>query len=89
MGDYDVFRDMGLFDKTIILIGFKKIRVHLICAVKHDRRHNSRLVAIGHLANVPLESVYARVVSIRGLTICILIAELNNMAAYSTNLSHF
>ena len=63
---------MGLFDKTNILIEFKKIRVHLVFTVKHDRRHKSRLVADGHLTNVPLESVYAGVVSILGLRICII-----------------
>ena len=49
----------------------KKIRVHIVFAVKHDGRHKSRLVADGHLTDVPLESVYAGVVSIQGLRICI------------------
>ena len=35
---------------------------------------------------MPLESVYAGVVSIWGLRICILIAELNDMNAYTTNI---
>jgi hypothetical protein len=56
--------------------------------VKHDGRHKSRLVADGHLTDVPLESVYAEVVSIRGLRICILISELNDMTAYSTDIGN-
>ena len=57
MDDYTIFKDMGLFSKTGITIGFKKIRVHLVFAVKHDGRHKSRLVADGHLTDIPLESV--------------------------------
>ena len=79
---------MGLFNEIGIPAGFKKIRVHLVFAVKHDGRHKSRLVADGHLTDVPLESVYAGVVSIRGLRICILISELNDMAAYSTDIGN-
>ena len=64
MQDYQVFIDKGLFSDTGIPIGFKKIRVHLIYAVKHDGRHKARLVADGHLTDIPLNSVYAGVVSI-------------------------
>jgi hypothetical protein len=88
MDDYEVFNDMGLFNEIEIPIGFKKIGVHLVFAVKHDGRHKSRLVADGHLTDLPLESVYAGVVSIRGLRICILISELNDMTAYSTDIGN-
>ena len=90
MEDYKVYRDMGLCDKTNILIGFKKIQVHLVFAVKHDERHKSRLVADGHLTNIPpAESIYAVVVLlIRGLRICILISELSNMDAYATDIGN-
>ena len=64
MQDYQVFIDKGLFSATGIPIGFKKIRVHLIYAIKHDGRHKARLVADGHLTDIPLNSVYAGVVSI-------------------------
>ena len=57
-------------------------------AVKYDGRHKSRLVADGHLTEVPLESVYAGVVSIRGLRICILISELNDMTVHSTDIGN-
>ena len=39
MDDYEVFKDMGIFNETGIPTGFKKIRVHLVFAVKHDGRH--------------------------------------------------
>ena len=40
--------------------GYQKIRVHLIFAVKHDGRHNARLVAEGHLTPDPIESIYLK-----------------------------
>ena len=81
--DYQVFIDKGMFSDTSIPMGFKKIRVHLIYAVKHDGRHKARLVADGHLTDIPLNSVYAGVVSIRGMRICLFLGELNGMEAYA------
>jgi hypothetical protein len=86
--EYDVFIDRGLYTQIGIPSGFKKIRVHLVFAVKHDGRHKARLVADGHLTDVPLNSVYAGVVSIRGLRICIFLAELNGMEAYATDIGN-
>ena len=36
-------------------LGYQKIRVHLILAVKYDGRHKARLVADGHLTPEPVE----------------------------------
>ena len=44
---------------------YKKIRVHFVFDVKHDGRHKARLVADGHLTDVPLMIVYSGVVSLR------------------------
>jgi hypothetical protein len=55
LDDYDTFKDYGHSVKPPD--GYKKIRVHLIFAVKHDGRHKSRLVADGHLTDVPVDSV--------------------------------
>eukprot|EP00531_Pseudo-nitzschia_arenysensis_P008891 CAMPEP_0116125882 /NCGR_PEP_ID=MMETSP0329-20121206/6042_1 /TAXON_ID=697910 /ORGANISM="Pseudo-nitzschia arenysensis, Strain B593" /LENGTH=1908 /DNA_ID=CAMNT_0003619941 /DNA_START=154 /DNA_END=5877 /DNA_ORIENTATION=+ len=85
--EYKVFTDKGQFSGSIPN-GFKKIRVHLVFAVKHDGRHKARLVADGHLTDVPLDSVYAGVVSIRGLRICIFLAELNGLEAYATDVGN-
>jgi len=41
---------------------FKKIRVHMVCAVKHDGRHKARLVAGGHLTEAPVDSACSSVV---------------------------
>ena len=46
------------------LVGYKKIRVHLMFDIKHDGRHKARLVADGYLMEIPVESVYSSVVSI-------------------------
>ena len=73
--DYQVFIEKGLFSDTSIPIGFKNIWVHLIYAVKHDDRHKARLVADGHLTDIPLNSVYSGVVSIRGMRICLFLGS--------------
>jgi hypothetical protein len=53
--DYDTFIDKGHHTKVKAPDGYKKIRVHLIFDVKHDGRHKVRLVANGHLTDIPLE----------------------------------
>ena len=55
---------------------------------KHDGRYKARLVADGHLTNVPVNSAYAGVVSLRGLHLCILNPELNGLEAYATNIGN-
>jgi hypothetical protein len=67
--DYDTFIDKPP-------AGYKKIRVHLIFDVKHDGRHKARLVADGHLTDIPLESIYSGVVSLRGFRIVLFLAEI-------------
>jgi hypothetical protein len=66
-------------------VGHKKIRVHLIVDVKHDGRHKARLVADGHLTDIPLESVYSGVVSLRGFRIALFLAELNQLELWATD----
>ena len=85
---YDTFIDKGLFNVSNIPRGFKKIKVHLVFAVKHDGRHKSRLVSRGDLTDIPVTSVYAGVVSLRGLRMCIFLAELNGMEAYATDIGN-
>ena len=57
-------------------------------AVKHDSRHKARLVAGGHLTDVPLESVYSGVVSLRSLRLVIFLAELNGLELYSADVGN-
>ena len=67
---------------------YKRIRVHFIFNVKHDRRHKARLVARGHLTNVPLTSVYSRVVLLCGIRLLLLLVELNGLNPWSTNIGN-
>jgi hypothetical protein len=52
--------------KSKIPNGYEKIRVHFVFDVKQDGRHKARLVADGHLTEVPLQSVYSEVTSLQG-----------------------
>jgi hypothetical protein len=73
--DYDTFKDYG--DSGRPPDEYKKIRVHLTITAKHDGRHRSRLVADGHLNDVPLVSIYSGVVALRCLRLLVFLAELN------------
>ena len=68
--------------------GYQKIRAHLIFAVKHDGRHNARLVAGGHLTPDPIESIYSGVVSIRSLRMVIFLAKLNNLEVWGADIGN-
>ena len=84
--EYETFKDIGY--NTRPPDGYRKIRVHLIFAVKHDGRHKARLVADGHLTTVPTESVYSGVVSLRGLRLVIFLAELNGLDTWATDIGN-
>ena len=84
--DYATFKDLGF--GTSVPVGYRKITVHFVFAVKHDGRHKARLVAGGHLTLVPVDSVYSGVVSLRGLRIVIFLAELNGLTLWSTDVGN-
>jgi hypothetical protein len=67
LAEYDTFRDLGHKDTASPLTGYKKIHTHLIYDCKHDGRHKAPMVANGYLTDIPLESMYSGVVSLRGL----------------------
>ncbi|KAL7562900.1 hypothetical protein ACA910_000273 [Epithemia clementina (nom. ined.)] len=83
--EYNVFKDGGkaTFDNhkkvTNAPTNHRKIRVHLVFAVKHDGRHKARLVAGGHLTPEPVESIYSGVVTTRSLHLVIFLAKLNEL----------
>jgi len=60
----------------------------MVYAVKHDGRHNARLVAGGHLAEIPIDSVYSSVVSLRGVRLLAFIGELNGLKTWSTDIGN-
>ena len=67
---------------------YKQIRLHFVFDVKHDGRHKARLVADGHLTNVPLSSVCSGVVLLRGIRLVIFLAELNELESWGTDIGN-
>ena len=63
-----------------------KIYVHFAYAVKHDGQHKARLVAGGHSTQVPDESIYSGVVSLKVIRLVIFLGQLNNLKIYSTDI---
>ena len=60
MESFTMFKDIG--NHTLSPEGYKNIHVHNIFDVKHDRKHQARLVADGHLTDIPVDSFYSGVV---------------------------
>jgi hypothetical protein len=83
--EYETFEDKG---KSPPPAGYKKIRVHLVFDVKPSGKHKARLVADGHLTEVPLESVYSGVVSLRGIRMVAFLAELNGHQLWATDVGN-
>ena len=86
MEAYQVFKDHG--HKATPPPGYKVIRAHLIYDVKHDGRHKARSVADGNLTDIPDDSVYSSVVSLRGLRIILFLAELNGLEVWGTDIGN-
>ena len=86
--EYKSFRDLGHKSVAKPPPGYKKITLHMVYAVKHDGRRKSRLVAGGHLTDPPLESVYAGVVSLRGVRLVVFLAELNGLKVWQTDVGN-
>ena len=84
LDDYSTFKESGRVKPN----GYKQIRVHLVFDVKHDGRHKARLVADGHLTDLPLESVYSGVVSICGIRLVAFLAELNKLELWATDIGN-
>ena len=86
LDEYNVFINLGR--DVAAPKGYKKIRVHLVFDVKHDGRHKARCVADGHLTDIPVDSVYSGVVSLRGLRMMIFLAELNQVETWTTDIGN-
>ncbi|KAL7570791.1 hypothetical protein ACA910_014420 [Epithemia clementina (nom. ined.)] len=92
--DYQTFKDIGraeLDQKGQVKnapAGYKKIRVHLVFAVKHDGRHKARLVADGHLTRNNTEGAYSGVVSLRSLRIVMFLSELNTLKLWGADIGN-
>ena len=69
-------------------LGCKRIRAHFVFDVKHDGRHKARLLADGHLTDVPISSVHSGVVSLRGIRLVLFQAELNGLDYWGTDIGN-
>ena len=65
MKTHKAFKDHG--KDALTLDGFKNFRFHPVFNVKHDGHHHGQLVTNMHSTDVPVESDYSGVVSLRGL----------------------
>ena len=83
--EYQVFKDIGKNGRPPA--GYKPLKILMVYDVKHDGRHRAHMVAAGHLTEVPVESVYSGVISLRGIRLMIFLAELNQMEAWGTDIS--
>ena len=88
INEYKTFTDHGHHTKCKPPEGYKKIRVHFVFDVKHDGRHKARLVADGHLTDLPLDSVYSGVVSLRGFRLTLFLAEMNQLELWATDIGN-
>jgi hypothetical protein len=86
--EYETFKSMGHKSSAKAPAGYKKIRVHLVFDVKHDGRHKARLVADGHLTEIPTEAVYSGVVSLRSFRLVAFAAELNDLLFWATDIGN-
>ena len=86
--EYEVFIDKGIYHMSKIPRGFQQIQVHVCWNCKYDGRHKCHLVRNGNLTDVPVDSVYSGVVSLRRLRMCLFLAELNGMGVYATDIGN-
>ena len=56
--------------------------------IKHDGRHKARLVAGGHLTDVPDDSVYSSVVSLRDLRLVVFAGEQNGLDIWAADVGN-
>ena len=86
LDEYDTFINHGV-EKTAPQ-GYKIIRTNLMYDIKHDGRHKAHCVDNGHLADIPIDSVYLGVVSLRGLRIMLFLAESNKLDIWTTDMGN-
>ena len=84
LDEYDTFIDNG----KIWPGGYKKLKIYLVFDVQHDGRHKARMVADGHRTEIPLESVYSGVMSIRSVRLVAFLAERNMHALWVTDIGN-
>jgi len=79
--EFSTFEDLGFGGNPGP--DYKKIRVHMVYAVKHDGQHKAR-----HLTETPIDSIYSSVVSLRGICLLTFVAELNDLEVWATDIGN-
>jgi len=69
-------------------IGYKKISLHMVFDIKMDLSRKARLVAGGHMTEVPHNLTYSSVVSRESVRIMFLIAALNDLEILSADIGN-
>jgi Reverse transcriptase (RNA-dependent DNA polymerase) len=68
---------------------FKHTPVHIsLTETQSAGQHKARPVADGHLTDVPLESVYSGVVSLRSIRISVFLAELKKLELWASDIGN-
>jgi hypothetical protein len=83
LDDYQTFQDIGHNMTARPPAGF-----NLVFDVKHDGRHKVRCVADGQITDIPVDSAYSGVVSIRGLRMMLFLAELYGLDVWATDIGN-
>lgn len=68
-----------LLDDEKVPVGYQFIKCHMIFDVKMDFTRKARLVAGGHMTEIPASLTYSSVVSRDSVRIAFLIAALNDL----------
>lgn len=60
----------------------------LIFDIKHDGRHKARYVTDGHLTDIPVDSVYSDLASLRRLRIKLFLVKPNKLDICASDISN-
>ena len=84
--EYGTFRDLGKNARPPS--DYAPIKVHFVFDVKANLKCKARLVAGGHMTEIPKESCYSGVVSLCSLCIITFLAELNDLELMAGDISN-
>jgi hypothetical protein len=88
LAEYNTFSDRGHKDRGgTAPKGYQQIRLMITYDCKHDLRRRARICARGDMTVADKDSSYSSVVSLRGLRLAILIAELNGLEVFAADVS--
>ena len=68
--------------------GYGRIPLHFVYDVKHDGRHRARMVAGGHVAPEPEDSISSTVCSLSAVRTVLLLSELNDLKLTSVDIGN-